>query len=69
MRRTTGTACDEITSVRPKLVDVANKQEGGLVRHGLHERLHQHDIDHGGLVDDQQVTIERVRRLGRAAGD
>ena len=30
------------------------------VRHRLHERLHQHDIDHGGLVDNQQVTVERV---------
>src|ERR1700730_4050913 len=30
------------------------------VRHRLHQRLHQHDIDHGGLVDNQQVTVERV---------
>jgi hypothetical protein len=29
-------------------------------RNRLHERLHQHDIDHGGLVDHQQVTVERV---------
>jgi hypothetical protein len=33
-------------------------KKGGLVRHRLHERLHQHDIDHGGLVDNQQVTVE-----------
>ena len=25
-----------------------------------HERLHQHDIDHGGLIDNQHVTVERV---------
>ena len=43
-----------------KLVDVANDQEGGLVRHRLHERLHQHDIDHRGFVDHQQVAIERI---------
>jgi hypothetical protein len=45
---------------RRKLVDVANDQKGGPVRHRLHEGLHQHDIDHGGLIDNQQVTIERV---------
>jgi hypothetical protein len=45
---------------RGKLVDIANDQKGGLVRHCPHERLHQHDIDHGGLVDNQQVTVERV---------
>jgi hypothetical protein len=25
-----------------------------------HQRLHQHDIDHRRLVDDQQVALERV---------
>mgnify|MGYP001172914324 CR=1 FL=1 len=39
---------------RRKLVDVANDQEGGHVRHGLHERLHQQDIR---LIDNQQVTV------------
>src|SRR6185312_5085929 len=67
VKRTTGTAPDEMTSAqdlagsnRGKLVDVANDQKGGLVGYCLHERLHQHDIDHRGLVDNQQVTIERV---------
>ena len=45
---------------RGKLVDVADDQKGGPIRRRLHQRLHQHDIDHGGLVDNQQVTIERV---------
>ena len=65
--RTTGTAPDaddvgqHLTgSDRRKLVDVANDQQRGLVRHRLHQRLHQHDVDHGGLVDDQQVAVERV---------
>src|SRR5690242_1211956 len=33
---------------------------GGPFRHRLHEGLHQHDIDQGGFIDNQQVTIERV---------
>jgi hypothetical protein len=45
---------------RRQLIDVAHDQEGGLVRNCLHQRLHQHDVDHGGLVDHQQVAIERV---------
>ena len=60
-----GAGCDDIRqdlagADRRKLVDVANDQEGGPVGHRLHERLHQHDIDHGGFVDNQQVTVERV---------
>ena len=47
-------------SDRRQLVDVTHDQEGGIIRHRLHQRLHQHDIDHGGLVDDQQVTVELV---------
>ena len=47
-------------SDRWQLVDVADDQERGIVRHRLHQRLHQHDIDHGGLVDDQQVAVELV---------
>jgi hypothetical protein len=45
---------------RRKLVDVANDQYGGHIRHRLQERLHQHDIHHGGFVDNQQVTVERI---------
>src|SRR5207253_2317376 len=45
---------------RRKLVDVANHQKGGVVGHRLHQRLHQRDVDHGGLVDDQQVAVEWV---------
>ena len=47
-------------SDRWQLVDIADDQERGIVRHRLHQRLHQHDIDHGGLVDDQQVAVELV---------
>jgi hypothetical protein len=31
---------------RWQLVDIANDQERGIVRHRLHQRLHQHDVDH-----------------------
>src|SRR3984893_3699748 len=65
--RTTGTAPDEMTSASTwpgptegSLIDIAHDQESGLVRHRLQECLHEHDIDHGGLVDHQQVAIERI---------
>ena len=45
---------------RRQLVDIANDQESSLVRYRFHERLHQHDIDHGSLVDHQQVAVEWV---------
>jgi hypothetical protein len=45
---------------RGKLVDIADAQQRGLVRHCSQEHLHQHDIDHGSLVDDEQVTIEWI---------
>ena len=32
----------------------------GMVGDRLQQRLHQQDIDHGRLVDDQQVACERV---------
>src|SRR5262249_42197318 len=47
-------------SDRRKLVYVAHNQDGRLVRHRLHKRLHEHDVDHGGLVDHQQAAIERI---------
>jgi hypothetical protein len=42
------------------LVDVAHDQQGGSVRDRLQESLHQHDVDHGRLVDHQQVALERI---------
>ena len=41
-------------------MDVADDQKRGPVRHCLHERLHQHDVDHRGFVNHQQITVERV---------
>ena len=37
---------------RRQLVDVADDQQRGIVGDRFHQRLHQHDVDHGGLVDD-----------------
>jgi hypothetical protein len=31
-----------------------------MVWRRFHERLHQHDVDHRGLVDDEQIAIERI---------
>ena len=43
-----------------QLVDVADDQQRGIVGNRLHQRLHQHDVDHRGLVDDQQIAVERI---------
>ena len=43
-----------------KLIDVADDQQRGMVGDRLQQRLHQQDIDHGRLVDDQQVAFEWV---------
>ena len=43
-----------------KLVDVADDQHGRIVGNRLQERLHQHDVHHGGLIDNQQVAMERI---------
>ena len=43
-----------------QLVDVADNQQRRVVGDRLEQRLHQHDVDHGGLVDDQQVAVERI---------
>ena len=45
---------------RRELVYVADDQQRGVIGHRLHQRLHQQDVNHGGLVDDQQIAVERV---------
>jgi hypothetical protein len=42
------------------LVDIADDQQRRLVRDRFHERLHQHDIDHRGLVDHKQIAVEGI---------
>ena len=43
-----------------QLVDIADDQQRRVVRRRLHERLHQHDVDHGGLVGHEQIAIEGI---------
>src|SRR5277367_6564281 len=59
------TRCNDVSENLPgcnrgKLVDVAHDQQSCSVRYSFQQCLHQHDIDHRGLIDDQQVAIERV---------
>ena len=43
-----------------ELVDVADDEQRRVVRRRLHQRLHQHNVDHRGLVDHEQVAIEGI---------
>lgn len=43
-----------------KLVDVADEEEGGGFREGSKDGMQQRHIDHGGLVDDEEVGGELV---------
>ena len=43
-----------------QLVDIADDQQRRVIRRRLHQRLHQHDVDHGGLVDHEQIAIEGI---------
>jgi len=45
---------------RGELIDVADDQQRGIIGDRLHQRLHQHDVHHRGLIDDQQLAFERV---------
>ena len=43
-----------------QLVDVADEDQRRLVRHRLKQSVHQGNIDHRGLVDDEQIALQRV---------
>ena len=43
-----------------QLVDIADDEQRRVVGRRFHQRLHQHDVDHRGLVDDQQIAIEGI---------
>ena len=65
--RTTGTArrADDVGEHLAgadgrQLVDVADQDQRRMVGHGLQQSVHQRHIDHRGLVDDEQVAVERV---------
>ena len=52
---------------RGELVDVADEQQRGARGQGADERLHQQNVDHRGLVDDEEVAAEWVRLVALEA--
>ena len=44
---------------RRQLIDIANEQQRRPGRQGAEHSAHQRHVDHRGLVDDQQVAVER----------
>ena len=53
---------EKIGELRPQLITFnGHSFDLPVLRYdGEPNRLHQHDIDHGGLVDDEQVAIEWI---------
>ena len=45
---------------RGQLIDVADEEHGGSIVDRLHQGVHQDDIDHGGLVDDEKIAGKRI---------
>ena len=43
-----------------QLVDVADDQQRRIIWRRFHQRLHQHDIDHRGLVDHEEIAVEGI---------
>ena len=43
-----------------QLINVANEQHGGSIVDRLHQGVHQDDVDHGRLVDDEKIAGERI---------
>jgi hypothetical protein len=55
---------------RGELIDIANQQQRSSLRQGRQDSAHEWDIDHRGLVDDQQIAVERcVLVAPEAAGE
>jgi hypothetical protein len=46
---------------RWQLIDIADDEQGCLVRDRLEERMHQQHVHHRGFVDNQQIAVEWVR--------
>jgi hypothetical protein len=45
---------------RRQLIDIADDEQGRLVRDRFDQRIHQQHVDHRGLVDNQQIAVEWV---------
>ena len=75
VKRTTGrrARADDVGQDLPgsdgrQLVDIADDEQRRTVRRRLHQRLHQHDVDHRGLVDHEQIAIDATDAARRQAG-
>jgi hypothetical protein len=42
------------------MINIANDEQGSLIGDRLEERVHQQHVHHRGLVDNQQIAVERV---------
>lgn len=42
------------------MIDIADEQQRGPVRQRTQQSPHQRHVDHRGLVNDEQVTLQRV---------
>ena len=42
-----------------QLVDIPDHDQRHAVRHSLQEIVHEHDIDHGAFVQNQDIPVER----------
>ena len=59
-----GTRGDDVGQYLPRpdrrqLIDIANEQQRRPGRQGAEHSAHQRHVDHRGLVDDQQIAVER----------
>ena len=43
-----------------QLIDISNDQQRCVIGNCSHKRLHQQDVDHRRLVDDEQIAIEGI---------
>lgn len=49
-----------------KLIDVANEYNAAVRRNSGEKARHELDVDHGCLIDDEKIALERI---GRVAGE
>ena len=58
--------CEHLAGAnRGQLVNVADKQQGGMIGHGLQQRLHQQDIDHRAFVHPRATRRHPPEGHGR----
>ena len=45
---------------RGKLVRVADKNKSGIGRHRLEQRAHERNVDHGALVENNGLALQKI---------